>query len=559
MKTGKLIVFVLTVFLFTNCKSQTKTSIKETIVKTFYNDIDAAIIQYKKLKKEAPNEYNFEDENELNNLGYQLLNDNRIDDAIKIFELLVAEFPNAPNPYDSLGEAYFKNNNTELALKNYKKSLELNPKNENAENFIINIQYENRNKNRFHKIYTKQQYLNDLDELAKTLTETNPHPYKFMSKDNFWSVVEEKKNLITDKTTYSEFIWYCSELVANINCVHTSLGYFNQESEILPITLRFPIETRLINDKLYITDPLINNLKKGTEILTINGKKITDITKETFKHISSQALIETTKTIFFNSYLSAYISYALNFPKVYIITIKGEKKSIQLKQLQAYKPKSRYFPTNLCKSKDLCLDYINNETAVLTIINSGGYYGNRFSIFKKFIDDSFKDINNKNIKNLIVDVRSNGGGPGNTATYLLRYLYQQPFVYKKLSEASNIAQKTFKPFKNNFKGKAYFLIDGEGGSTTGHLLAHVKQAKLATIIGEELGGNQFCTGGQKRFKLKNTDVFYTIGRYTHITTADAFDVNRGIMPDHFVTQSIEDYLNDKDTVMEYTLELIQKQ
>lgn len=41
-------------------------------------------------------------------------------------------FPNGANTYDSLGEAYLRNNDRDLAIKNYKKSLELNPKNANA-------------------------------------------------------------------------------------------------------------------------------------------------------------------------------------------------------------------------------------------------------------------------------------------------------------------------------------------------------------------------------------------------------------------------------------------
>lgn len=556
MKFKRCILLLITFFTISSCQSQEKSSIKSALVENSYDDIDVAIIHYHKLKKEQPQAFNFNDENELNNLGYQLLNDSRTEDAIKIFKLLASEFPESFNAYDSLGEAYFKNNNTELALENYTKSLELNPKNENAERVIINIEFEKRNRNKFNKIYKKQQYIDDIDELAKTLTTVNPHPYKFMSKDDFWSVVEEKKALITDRTTYSKFIWYCTEIIANINCGHTGMWYFNQQEEMLPLHLRFPVETRLINNRLYVTNPFENDLKKGTEILKINGISTSEVINESFRHISSQAHIKTKKYIAFNSYNTAYISYTLNFPKSYTITVADKKQPIELKQLKSYQPEPRYYPTNLCDSKDLCLDYID-DVAVLTIINSGAYYGNRFSIFKQFMDKSFADIKERNIKNLIVDVRSNSGGPGNTAVYLLQYLVEKPFVFKKLSEGSNIAGKSFEPFENNYKGKTYFLIDGEGHSTTGHLLAHIKEKQLATIIGEELGGNHFCTGGQRWFKLKNTEVFYLVGRFTNITTADSFDVYRGIMPDHFITQNIEDYLNDNDTVMEYTLKLIQ--
>jgi len=366
----------------------------------------------------------------------------------------------------------------------------------------------------------------------------------------------KKKQQITNETTYGEFIWHCSELVANINCVHSGLGYFNQESDMLPIELRFSLEAKLIDAKLYVSDPLINDIKKGSEILTINGIKVEDLKNDVFKHISSQGHIETTKRIFLNSYITSYIPYALNFPKKYTIKIKGRKAPIKLKQLSSYHPKPRYFPTNLCESKDLCLDFLGDETALLTIINSGAYYGNRFSIFKDFIDNSFKEIQAKNTKNLIIDMRSNSGGPGNTGIYLLRYLVKEPFIYKKLAEGSKMAGQSFKPFESRFKDEVYFLIDGEGGSTTGNILSFVKQRKLATIIGEELGGNHFCTGGQRPFKLSNTGVFYWVGRYTNISSADGFPDNRGIMPDHFVTQSLHDYLNNTDSIMEYTLKLI---
>jgi tetratricopeptide (TPR) repeat protein len=61
-----------------------------------------------------------------------LLAKNRIEDAIEIFKLNVQMFPDAFNPYDSLGEAYMLNDENELAIFNYKKSLELNPDNDNA-------------------------------------------------------------------------------------------------------------------------------------------------------------------------------------------------------------------------------------------------------------------------------------------------------------------------------------------------------------------------------------------------------------------------------------------
>jgi len=71
-------------------------------------------------------------EGEVNVLGYMLLQHGRIADAIEVFQLNVEKFPQSANVYDSLGEAYGAHGDRELAIKNYRKSLELNPKNTNA-------------------------------------------------------------------------------------------------------------------------------------------------------------------------------------------------------------------------------------------------------------------------------------------------------------------------------------------------------------------------------------------------------------------------------------------
>jgi tetratricopeptide (TPR) repeat protein len=56
----------------------------------------------------------------------------RTKDAIEIFKLNVEMFPNSSNPYDSLGETYLADDQKDLALANYKKAAELDPKNSNA-------------------------------------------------------------------------------------------------------------------------------------------------------------------------------------------------------------------------------------------------------------------------------------------------------------------------------------------------------------------------------------------------------------------------------------------
>jgi CubicO group peptidase (beta-lactamase class C family) len=95
-------------------------------------DVASAIREYRALKAgTTAAEYDF-NEAELNRLGYQLLQTKKVADAIEIFKLNVEMFPQSANAYDSLGEGYMTSGNKDLALANYKKSLELDPKNANA-------------------------------------------------------------------------------------------------------------------------------------------------------------------------------------------------------------------------------------------------------------------------------------------------------------------------------------------------------------------------------------------------------------------------------------------
>jgi CubicO group peptidase (beta-lactamase class C family) len=99
----------------------------------------AIVARYRELRRQKPDEYDFR-EPELNTLGYTLLQTGRAADAIEVFKLNVEMFPQSANAYDSLGEGYAVAGNKELALINYRKSLELDPTNANAREFIQRLE-----------------------------------------------------------------------------------------------------------------------------------------------------------------------------------------------------------------------------------------------------------------------------------------------------------------------------------------------------------------------------------------------------------------------------------
>lgn len=110
---------------------------EETIISEFSkkDNLDAERIYHSLKAKNS--KWNFE--NTLNDIGYTLLRNLRVDEAIKIFSLNVKENPQSANAFDSLGEGYFYAKNYDLALENYKKSLVLNPENTNAAKMIQKI------------------------------------------------------------------------------------------------------------------------------------------------------------------------------------------------------------------------------------------------------------------------------------------------------------------------------------------------------------------------------------------------------------------------------------
>jgi len=95
--------------------------------------IEKGVLFYKNHKDDR-NYYS--SEKELIVAGYKLLHAGKTKDAAAVFKLSTEVFPERDNPYDSYAEALMALGKNDEAIKNYKKSLELNPKNNNAKNML---------------------------------------------------------------------------------------------------------------------------------------------------------------------------------------------------------------------------------------------------------------------------------------------------------------------------------------------------------------------------------------------------------------------------------------
>ena len=101
--------------------------------------ISEALTGYRQIKQDKTDAAAVS-EGRINNLGYTMLQQKKLPEAIALFKLNVEFYPKAWNTYDSLGEAYMNSGNKDLAIANYRKSLELNPQNANGREMLKKLE-----------------------------------------------------------------------------------------------------------------------------------------------------------------------------------------------------------------------------------------------------------------------------------------------------------------------------------------------------------------------------------------------------------------------------------
>ena len=78
----------------------------------------------------------------MNQVGYQLLFQNNMEEAVAAFKLNVERYPGSANVYDSLGEAYERTGRAELARPNYEKAVALGQQNNDPNLRIYKANFE---------------------------------------------------------------------------------------------------------------------------------------------------------------------------------------------------------------------------------------------------------------------------------------------------------------------------------------------------------------------------------------------------------------------------------
>lgn len=92
----------------------------------------AGVDRYRTLRRTRAADFDFGDEGELNALGYEFLRRGMTHQAVGVLRLNAETFPTSWNAFDSLGEAYAASGDTADAVRSYRRSVQLNPRNANG-------------------------------------------------------------------------------------------------------------------------------------------------------------------------------------------------------------------------------------------------------------------------------------------------------------------------------------------------------------------------------------------------------------------------------------------
>lgn len=452
----------------------------------------------------------------------------------------------------------------------------------------------------FQKTYSVKQIFEDIDYTEKYLSKFHPEPYKYISKDSLHAFILSQKERIDTPLTEMQTRFYIKRIIAKIGCGHTDVGASKKYTKAVA-KLNKPI----LPFNVFITDSsqlfVINNLtldstiKIGDEILSIDSRSTKQILNTINSVYSADGYNKTSKKqgIRYN-WFKYYYSFCYGFKLEYIVKIKHQDNSITkysiagISSLKDTLILPKKDSVNYLRKTKTCSYSIIQDDKPIAIIDINAFKGRHWH---RFFRKSFKDINQRKIENLVIDLRDNGGGQINDGLNFLSYIIDKTVFLSfdrkpnlmmfnpkyKMPIGTRITPLIFStmlpqwikqgrlrhyfiefPKKNAFKGQVFVLVNGKSFSMSGVASTYLKYKANATVIGEETGGNNVGSnaviGGNLVLPNSKIRVFIPMYHIYH----DIHEVNsgHGLMPDYPTYYTKESFFKGKDLDLQKVLELV---
>lgn len=406
----------------------------------------------------------------------------------------------------------------------------------------------------------KEQAEFDIDALIYGLSQVHPDIFSVCKQEDLFRAVNNAKLSLPDSVSTMQLYQATAPIVALIGDGHTNL-MFPTKSVFTKELKRFPVYVDILTDgSLICTSSLDSVIGRGDKILSINNISADSIVKAMLPFVSGERLhfkMSRIDSMFSSLFQMLYASdkYDVTFQP------KGTKKNI-----------SHTFPATTwdeikkrCPSTKSGKKFANYSYSIDSINNVAIMDFREFSDMDKmehFADSMFTDLAARQISNLIIDIRNNGGGHSGVGDVLLRYISPEPFVQmdKALIRITPLTAKLMgedgiEPIftlqvadsahyihprsvkEGHYSGNVYLLTSNKTFSSAGSFAWTFKECSMGKVIGEETGGMNVCYGDIVRYTLPISKLSTSISfkRFWQLR-ADENDIH-GTLPDIAVPAS----------------------
>ena len=443
----------------------------------------------------------------------------------------------------------------------------------------------------FNQKYPADKLREDFTVLKKILEANHPSLYWYTPKDSIDYYFKTAINSITDSLTETQFRNKVAFAVSKIRCGHTSVRFSKQYTKLAATHLfpAFPLSIKTWDDSMIVlSNAFIKDsiLKRGTAITAINGKSVKTLTETMFQYISTDGFAVNFKSQVISGNFPSWYKNVFGLSStntVQYIDSNGQQQTTTIKNFipkkdtAATKDSLIHQQPTIVKSTRRTKLLQKRVLTIDTTFNAAYIRLTTFSRAKltKFFRQSFRTIDNNKIKNLIIDLRENGGGNVNNFVRLSKYVKDTAFkigdtiaavtrqlAYKKyitqsLPQWINLnflthkmdderfhercsEQHYFQPKRNHhFNGHIYIIIGGYSYSAATMFAGNMKGQQNVTLIGEETGGGYYGNTAMQipEIVLPHTHLQVRLPLYRVVINTTRPKDGRGVLPDIPITPS----------------------